>query len=350
MKCCLRVLRRLSLKRNAPRLSLALSIGLFAYLGGGSQALAVKKLLNKGVLTVNDEIILESDLAKFQKKLQSKSFQELFGGVDPKVVSNPDAALQLLVEEKIINQQVKKLELQASDQEIDGQIKSILKRNNITQAQLNERLKQLSTTMVDYREGIRRQIERRNLIEREIKPSLEISDEQLRHFYLRSQKPGEAELSYKIAQILIENKPKAGVPASNRATQIYTEVSAHPENFDSFVKDYSDDSSTSASGGLLGSFPGSQLSKEFRNAVSKMTVGKISKPIKTAAGFHILKLLETRADDFASLPKEKKEALKNQLVGEELEKRMALWLERKKNEAYIKKASDKDNATKLQNL
>src|SRR5205823_6178928 len=105
-----------------------------------------------------------------------------------KVLSNKDAIVQLLVEEKLINQQVKKLDLGASDQEVDGQIRAIEKRNGIGQSQLLERLKQLGTTLSEYREGIRRQIERRNLIDREIKPSLEISDEQLRHFYLRNKK------------------------------------------------------------------------------------------------------------------------------------------------------------------
>jgi parvulin-like peptidyl-prolyl isomerase len=341
MKCCLRALRNRWI---------FLELTVLAFFLASPPTFGARKLINKGVLTVNDEIILDSDVDKFQHKLQSKSFQELFGGVDPKALQSRDAVLNLLIEEKIINQQVKKLELQASDQEVDGQIRAIVKRNGISEGQLTERLKQLNTTMADYRDGIRRQIERRNLIEREIKPSLEISDEQLRHYYLRTAKPGDSDKEFKIAHILIENKVKGGLSGADRAKRVYAEVSSHPENYEVLAKDYSDDTSTSSTGGVLGYFSASSLSKEFREMVPKTPVGKFTKPIKTAAGYHIVKVLEVRADDFATLPKEKKEALRNQLVAEELEKRMALWIERKKNEAYIKKASDKDNTSKTQNL
>lgn len=108
-------------------------------LGAGSRAGAT--VVDKTVAAVNDEVILESDIQKFAKKVKSKNFQELFGGgVDTKVLNTPDAILQLLIEEKIINQQVKKLELQASDQEIDGKIHEIMSRNGISEDQLKARL------------------------------------------------------------------------------------------------------------------------------------------------------------------------------------------------------------------
>jgi hypothetical protein len=41
--------------------------------------------------------------------------------------------------------------------------------------------------------------------------------------------------------------------------------------------------------------------------------------------------------DFNSLSKDKKEALRNQMLGLELENKMNLWLERKKGESLVKK-------------
>lgn len=303
-----------------------------------SSSAVAKRLIDKSVMTVNDDIILDSDIDKFQSKIKSKSFQEFFGGIDEKVAKDRNAILNLLVEEKIINQQVKRLDLSASDTEIDGQIRVILKRNGISQAQLTERLKMLGTSMSEYRDGIRRQIERRNLVEREIRPTLEVSDEQLRHFYQRNSKSEDSQVQYNIAHILIEDKPKGGVSAQERANQIWKELSQNPKNFDAFVKDYSDDNTTTANGGSLGYFTLSSLSKEFREVVPKTPVGEITAPLKTAAGFHILKVLEAQKGSFASLPKERKDALRNQMIAEELEKRMAMWLERKKAEAYIRKS------------
>lgn len=298
------------------------------------------RTVDKTVVSINNDIILESDIDSFQKKLQSKSFQELFGGVDSQSLKDRKAVLQLLVEEKIIDQQVKRLDLGANDQEVEAQIRTILKRNGITPEQLNERLRQLGTNMPDYKSGIRRQIERRNLIDREIKPSLEVSDEQLRHFYLRQAQGDSSDMQYHIAHILL-SKDRGGIAAAEkRAEEVYRNLQKSPENFDAAAKDFSDDSSTSATGGDLGFLTLSSLSKELKQIIPKTALGAISKPIKTSAGFHIIKVLETRASDFSTLPKEKKEAIRNQMINSEVEKKMVLWLERKKAEAHIVRLGD----------
>lgn len=291
-------------------------------------------ILDRTVVTVNDDVILESDVEKFRQKAKSKSFQEMFGGIDPKALNDRATAISLLIDEKIIDQQVKKLDLKASDQEVDGQIRSILKRNNISEVQLTDRLKQLGTTMQDYRDGIRRQLERHNLVDREIKPTLEFSDEQLRHFYQRNGGGGDnkGEMQYKIAHILISGSDKA---AEDKANKVYADV-LKSGNFDQAVKDSSDDNTTTANGGVLGTYSLDSLAKELRQSVPRTKAGNITKPIKMADGYHIVKVLEAAPADFASMSKEKKDALRNQMLSGELEKRMAMWLERKRNDAHIK--------------
>lgn len=291
------------------------------------------KTVDKTVVSINSDIILESDIDRFQKKLQSKAFQELFGGVDPAAIKDKNIALQLLVEETIVDQQVKRLELKASDQEVDAQIKSIMKRNGISESQLSERLKQLGTNMGEYKDGLRRQIERRNLIDREIKPSLEVTDEQLRHFYLRQTQGSSKDLQYHLAHILVGSPEKA--------TTLYRSLKGSPEKFEEIAKISSEDSATAPIGGDLGFLSLSSLSSELKRVVPKLGLGGVSAPIKTAGGFHILKLLETRASDFSSLSKEKKEALRNQMINSEVEKKMLLWLERKKAEAHIVRMGEK---------
>ena len=302
---------------------------------------AAPKIIDRTIVIINDEPILESDIAVFQKKIKSKSFQELFGGIPNKVIDNRSAALQLLVEERLVNQQVKKLDLGASPQEIEGQINSILKRNGIGQAQLTERLKQLGSTLAEYKEGIKRQIERRNLIDREVRPSLEISEEQLRHFHLRNSTSDEMEREFKLAHILIAPKEKGAaglIDAEKRAKTIWVELNKKNEDFSRLVKEYSDDSQSPE--GVLGYFSLSSLSKEFKAVIPQTEIGKITVPLKMADGFHILKLLEIRTPDFSALPKEKKELLKNQMVAIELEKKMAQWIEKKKVESNIIFSSD----------
>ncbi len=314
-----------------------LSLAFFTAVSGNA-----RQTVDRILVTVNDDAILESDIQQFHKKLKSKSYQELLG-VDEKILANREAVLQLMVEEKLIDQQVKKLDLKATDQEVEGQIKAILKRNAISANQLESRLKQLGTSMADYREGLKRQIERRNLVEREIKPTLEVTEEQLRHFYLRNSSPTDAEVQYKIAHILIEQK--AGKNSLDRAQAAYREVSERPNEFDKIVAEMSDDAETAPNGGVLGFFPANQLAKEFREKVTRAIPGTVLPPIKTSAGYHIIKVIEKVAGDFSKISKERKDTLRTQMVANEVEKKMGLWLERKKLESHIKRFAGASNGT-----
>ena len=307
-------------------------------------AQAYKRPIDSVLVSVNEDAILASDVDKFLEKAKSKNYQDLLG-IDEKILSNRNAVLELLIEERIIDQQVKKLDIKASDQEVDGQIRAIVKRNGISQKQLADRLGQLGTSMADYRDGIRRQIERRNLVEREIKPGHEISEEQLRHFYQQNARPEDAESQYRIAHILVTTS-KGEAAAKARAKKIAEEAKADPAKFDALAKEYSDDGATAQTGGGLGFFPESSLSREFKTAVIRTSEGGVTGPVKTSAGFHILKVLEIKAQDFASLPKERKEQLRNQLAGSELERKMAIWIERKKSEAHIKRFANDETKAK----
>ena len=300
-----------------------------------SQSFADRRVLDKTVVAVNDEVILESDIDRFIKKSKSKSFQELFGGIEQTDLSKRATVLQLLIEEKLIDQQVRKLDLKVSDEEIDGQINSIVQRNGITRSQLEERLKQLGTSITEYRDGIRRQLERRNLIDREIRPNLQISEEKLKQLYRKQ--AGQSSTEYQIAHIFIDDTEKGGVSASKRAQKIWQEVKDSPDKFDQFVKDFSDDSSTAESGGGLGYFSASALVEEFRKVIPKTPVGQVTSPIKTAAGYHIVKVKDQRAGNYDTLSKDVKAQLREQLAGSELERNMKLWLERKLREAHIRR-------------
>ena len=66
-------------------------------------------------------------------------------------------------------------------------------------------------------------------------------------------------------------------------------------NFDRMVRQYSDDRGTSQKGGELPFFGLRQMVPEFEQAAFELKeIGQVSKPIKTAYGWHIIKLLETK--------------------------------------------------------
>ena len=66
--------------------------------------------------------------------------------------------------------------------------------------------------------------------------------------------------------------------------------------FENIVKRHSDDLATSSSGGNVGFTERGSLLKQYEEAAYSMEVGNLIGPIKTSAGYHLIKLLDKRGD------------------------------------------------------
>lgn len=77
---------------------------------------------------------------------------------------------------------------------------------------------------------------------------------------------------------------------------IYNEIITKKATFEDLAKSLSDDKGTRDNGGDIGYFSGLQTVYAFENEAFNTPVGKISKPFRTQFGYHIVKVLEKRAD------------------------------------------------------
>lgn len=66
------------------------------------------------------------------------------------------------------------------------------------------------------------------------------------------------------------------------------------EDFAALAKQYSTDPGSKEQGGELPEFGPGQMKPEFEEAAYKLDVGKISEPVKTSFGYHIIKLIEKK--------------------------------------------------------
>jgi peptidyl-prolyl cis-trans isomerase SurA len=98
---------------------------------------------------------------------------------------------------------------------------------------------------------------------------------------------------YTVAHIMVVDKKEDSISNSseNRIQEIYKKLN-QGEDFEALAKQFSDDKSSAANGGLLSPFSGGQLSsQEFEDvAFGLKTIGEVSKPFKTNFGWHIVKL------------------------------------------------------------
>ena len=99
-----------------------------------------------------------------------------------------------------------------------------------------------------------------------------------------------------VAHIMVSDKQKEeSVKPEERINEIYNLLN-QGQSFESLAKQYSDDQSSAKKGGELKSFKSSQLgSVEFEEqAFALKNSGDVSKPFKTAFGWHIAKLINKK--------------------------------------------------------
>lgn len=120
----------------------------------------------------------------------------------------------------------------------------------------------------------------------------------------------------------------------NKLEKISSDIKNKKITFDDAVKMLSEDIETKHQGGDLGWYELDLFNSHFQNAISKMKIGAISKPIYSMFGWHIIQLLEKRKVD-------KTEQIKKQyayqiLLNNKIYDEMQALIEELRNNAYVK--------------
>ncbi|MGE0588266.1 MAG: peptidylprolyl isomerase [Cyclobacteriaceae bacterium] len=103
----------------------------------------------------------------------------------------------------------------------------------------------------------------------------------------------EVKASHILISIKGDASPKDTLEAYNKAIEIRERV-MKGEDFGTLAQEFSSDPSAKSNGGDLGYFTALQMVYPFEEAAFKTEVGKVSNPVKTRFGYHIIKVVDRR--------------------------------------------------------
>jgi len=158
------------------------------------------------------------------------------------------------------------------------------------------------------------------------------TEEQMRAEYEKikaAQTDNGKKMEYKVRHILVKvdaagaNDPKKLKAAENRAKAIVAELNkAYGKNFAQLAKTKSDDEGSKGEGGQLDWTDGSNLVKEFTDAMVKLEKGSYTKvPVKSRFGYHIILLEDVRPVQFPPY-EQVKERIQQELVRQARDKKI----------------------------
>lgn len=300
-------------------------------------SVALAQVVDKVVAVVNSEIVLQSDLKNFEQKLSKNGMIDdllLFGQKQDSLKNDRKAQMDYLINERLLDSEIKRLNLSVTIERVEQEIRDIAKRNGVSRNDLVAAIKAQGMNISEYQEFIKTRIERQSLIEGEISSKIRVSDEDVMAQYIRQNPASNTGIyEYTIAQILFNPKKGGAEAAKERAAKVSAKIKAG-ESFETLAEQNSEDPNFS-SGGLLGTFKAGEFSKEMEGAVQGLEVGKTSGVVQSKVGFHILKLLNKKIITDPRFEKEK-EKIRGELFEKSFQKHFKSWLENKREESFVR--------------
>lgn len=302
-------------------------------------AFAAPVVLDRLEASVNSSIILLTDVSKFRETIKLRAqLDPLFAGTT--VATHGDKAsngecVQFLMDEKIIAQQ-----FPVSDSEVEQEVNSIQANNHIDRLALKNALKEQGFNFEDYFELIRTSTAKRNLIDRDIRTKVTISNDDVKnYFYNHFARTSAIPLSYRVQIIKVSTKNYKTSSAALETIQRALKQIRSGEPFEEVAKRVSDDA-TASTGGDLGTLTEDQVSPVIRAQMKKLQIGQVSEIINnTTSSYLILKLVDVKSSENDHFEKIKEE-IRNQLTAAEYQHQISLWLERQRQNAFIHRTGE----------
>lgn len=278
-------------------------------------------------------------LSNFRDYAQTKMGREFPKGDLSRIEKEDREVLEQFITEKLLAAAVKQAGIQVKEEEIDQYIEQVKEKNRIGDEEMNAALKREGMTMEGYRATVRAEIEKSELIGRQVLKKVNITSEDVERYYRLNTKQFMSRERVRLRHILL-SVPRGASDESQalqKATELRSRVTAG-EEFSKLAHEFSDGAGASEGGDIGWITPGSLIKEIEETAFNQLTVGEISQPIRTSLGIHLIKL-EARQTPQPLPLAEVQGKIKEELFAKAREERFQNWLKgdlRRKHRVDVK--------------
>ncbi|MBX3041769.1 MAG: peptidylprolyl isomerase [Bdellovibrionaceae bacterium] len=286
---------------------------------------------------VNAEPILESDFKSLKQRSAKPDFLYPFlveNNFELLKKGDRKASQDYLIGEKILESEIRRLNLSVTYEKVEQEISSIAKRSRISTDDLYREIHKEGFSTSQYQAFVKENIERQSLLEQEIISKIRVTDEDALGEYLRMHPEARVTVDeFTVAHILFDPKKGGAEAAYVRAQEALTRLNKGG-SFETLAQQFSEDPNFS-SGGLLGTFKGGEFLKEIEDAISSLSAGQTTRIVRSRIGFHIVKLISKKVAPDPRFQREK-DRIKARLIEQAIHRQFRVWLQSKKEGAFIR--------------
>ncbi|MCU0593993.1 MAG: peptidylprolyl isomerase [Desulfobacterota bacterium] len=295
------------------------------------------EICNRVVAVVNNDVITLYELNNRIREMTGQAPEELIQKNEPMYRDAEKKILELLIDEKIAQAKIKELRIQVSDRQVDNFLDKLKRDNQWTQEDLVAGLEKEGLSYEKYRERVRKDIERAQLIEYEVRSKIIIRDEAVQKYYEDHKGTFGVAEKVQLAGIFLMRKNMKSDEEMRELYRKAQEITAKLKegaDFSQMAMTYSEGPGAKQ-GGDLGQFTVDHLEAGLKNLVEALPEGGVSDPLIRPNGIQIIKVVKKQTGKIRSL-EEMKDAIYDILYREEVNRRYQAWIKELRDGAYTR--------------
>lgn len=255
-------------------------------------ALAAPVPIDEVVAVVDDDILMASELTE---RIDSVKRQNAGGALPPADVLRTQV-LERMILESIQLQMADRGGIRISDAQLNEALGRIAAQNNMTLPQFQKAMEQEGVSFASARQQILNEMRISRVQRFQVGERIQITDQDVDYFLASDLGKMASAAEYNLAHILIavpsEASPADLKAAEKKAQTLVDKLRSGADFRQMAIAESS--GRTALDGGDLGWRKEAQLPGIFAPVAPKLQVGGISDPIKSASGYHIIKLKDKR--------------------------------------------------------
>ncbi len=244
---------------------------------------------------VNQELVTAGEVTQRMERVREQAARS--GARVPPEDELRKQLIDTLIDERVLITYARETGQRVDDIELERAVLNVAAQNQISLAQLRDRLRAEGVDYGRFRNNVRDQLLIERIREREVQQRIRITDTEIENLIEEQRTAAGNSSQLNLAQILVtvpEGAPANVVTERRlRADNALARVRAG-ESFEAVSRELSEDANR-AQGGVIGLRPADRLPDVFVEHIKGLKSGDIAPTLlRTAAGFHVLKVVERK--------------------------------------------------------
>lgn len=283
------------------------------------------KVVEQLIAVVDGEPYTLTNLGRYAKSKMSREFPT---GDLNQINASDRQVLEQFITDKLLELEIREAGIKVSDGDVEQYVEQIKAKNQLTDEDLKTALAREGQTLASYRVSVKGELEKSEIINRQVRAKVTITNEDIERYYKANSKKYRADDRARIRHILLslpENPAPDGVQAAQaKAADLYKRIRAG-EDFGQLAREFSDGAGHADGGDIGWVKRGTLIGGIEEIAFEKLAVGQVSEPFRTSMGIHIVKLEARETGSLLPLATVAPQ-IKDELYQKALDERFAKWL------------------------